>query len=51
MKINNNVVIEPFHCNITKTEPYKKLKQNIKEGGLKGKRVDLLISCVDNYAA
>lgn len=27
------------------------MKENIKKGGIKNNNVDLVISCVDNYAA
>jgi ubiquitin-like modifier-activating enzyme 5 len=38
--------------NITTNENFDKFKERILKGGLKGEsRVDLVLSCVDNYAA
>lgn len=51
LKINNTVIIEDYDCNITQTDHFEKLKENIKCGGIDKKRIDLVISCVDNYAA
>ena len=51
LKINNSVIIEDYDCNITQTEHFLKLKENILTGGIDKKRIDLVISCVDNYAA
>ena len=50
-KINPNTVIECFNENVTTNDAYKKIIDNIKKGGIEGKPADLIISCVDNYAA
>ena len=49
--INPDVVIETHNANICTLENYDAFKARILEGGLKGQRVDLVLSCVDNYAA
>lgn len=50
-KINPDVTIDTFDCNITEQTHYLRLLENIRQGGLKGEKIDLVISCVDNYAA
>lgn len=50
-KINGKAVIETYSCNITEEKHYDKLIDNIHQGGLNNKHIDLVISCVDNYAA
>lgn len=37
--------------NITTNDGFTNLLDRIKFGGLKGNQVDLVLSCVDNYAA
>ena len=53
MEINPDVQIEPFTMNITTLEGFDAFKRSIcKEGGeLVESRVDLVLSCVDNYEA
>lgn len=51
LKINDNVKIEVFNHNITLNENYILMKEKFLTGGIDSKRVDLVISCVDNYAA
>lgn len=50
-KINPDVEIEVFSCNICSTDSYLEFIEKIKKGSLKNSNVDLVISCVDNYAA
>lgn len=49
--INPDVEFETFNMNITSAENYELLLERIEHGGLKKQRVDLVLSCVDNYAA
>lgn len=49
--INPDVEFEIFNMNITTSESYDVLLERIRHGGLQEKRVDLVLSCVDNYAA
>mmetsp|Transcript_4501 Transcript_4501/g.4969 ORF Transcript_4501/g.4969 Transcript_4501/m.4969 type:complete len:383 (+) Transcript_4501:33-1181(+) len=49
--INPKVEIEAYNCNITTSENYDQLKDRIMKGSLTGGRSDLVLSCVDNYAA
>lgn len=49
--INPKVIIETFNANITTTDNFKILLKNIQTGGQQDDRVDLVLSCVDNYAA
>lgn len=52
LKINDRVEIEVFNHNITTPENFEQMKTKILEGGKIGNsRVDLVISCVDNYSA
>lgn len=50
-KINGKIVIDTYNCNITEEMHYNKLIENIEQGGLDNRHIDLVISCVDNYAA
>lgn len=50
-KINPNVKLEAYNGNITSEEYYDILCDKIVRGGLEGQRADLVLSCVDNYAA
>jgi ubiquitin-like modifier-activating enzyme 5 len=50
-KINPNIVIEAYNENITQNDSFERLKKNITLGGKDKKNIDLVISCVDNYAA
>lgn len=47
-KINPDPIIEAYNCDITKSLEFK---DKIKTGSLKNGRVDLVVSCVDNYSA
>lgn len=49
--INPDVQFETFNMNITSAENYDLLLERIEHGGLDKQRVDLVLSCVDNYAA
>ncbi|OAF69977.1 Ubiquitin-activating enzyme 5 [Intoshia linei] len=49
--INPDVEIQVLDMNITTCENYVILLESVKNQGLNGKRVDLIISCVDNYEA
>ena len=50
--INPDVHIEPYTMNITTLEGYDKFKDSISTGpGSNSSRVDLILSCVDNYEA
>jgi ubiquitin-like modifier-activating enzyme 5 len=52
LKINDHVEIEVFNHNITTKDNFMQMKNKIMLGGKKeGTRVDLVISCVDNYSA
>ena len=50
-KINPNTVIVCHNENVTTNYAYKGLIDNILKGGLQNQRTDLVICCVDNYAA
>jgi ubiquitin-like modifier-activating enzyme 5 len=50
--INPDVEIECYNMNICTLDNYDKFMDRIKNGGrTNGTRVDLALSCVDNYAA
>ena len=49
--INPDVVFETYNCDITTTQNFEQLLDRISHGGLDGKAVDLVVSCVDNYSA
>ena len=52
LKINDKVEIQVLNQDITKTDNYNQMKQNILTGSLLGEsRVDLVVGCVDNYSA
>lgn len=50
-KINGKAIIDTYSCNITEEKHYDNLLINIEQGGLDSRKIDLIISCVDNYAA
>lgn len=56
-KINPDVAFESYNCNITTTANFELLKDRIQHGGLPAgsgsaaQPVDLVLSCVDNFAA
>ena len=49
--INPDVAFEEHTMDITTTANFEQLLDRIAHGGLHGGRVDLVLSCVDNYAA
>jgi len=49
--INPDVQIEDFNYNITTVENFEHFMGKISEGSLTGGRVDLVLSCVDNFQA
>lgn len=49
--INPDVEFESYCHNITTTENFENLLDRIQHGGLTGGPVDLVLSCVDNFAA
>merc|ERR1711936_197698 len=50
-EINPDVVFETHNYNITTVENFDHFISRIKEGGLAGGPVDLVLSCVDNFEA
>jgi ubiquitin-like modifier-activating enzyme 5 len=50
-KINPDVIIEGYSYNIVTNENYDKFVDKINTGGINGDRVDIILSCVDNYGA
>jgi len=51
IEINPDVDIESHHCNITKVDQWDPFIEKMRTGGVDGGRVDLVLSCVDNYGA
>ncbi|XP_076336137.1 ubiquitin-like activating enzyme 5 isoform X2 [Tachypleus tridentatus] len=49
--INPDVEFETYNYNITTVENFQHFMDRVKYGSLKGKRVDLVLSCVDNFEA
>lgn len=49
--INPEVMIESYNLNITTNDGFQNLMDRIQKGSLTNARVDLVLSCVDNYAA
>ncbi len=49
--INPDVTFETHNYNITTVENFDHFISRIKDGGLKGGPVDLVLSCVDNFEA
>lgn len=47
--INPDVTLESYHMNITTLKGYESFKQSLTQQGQS--RVDLVLSCVDNYEA
>jgi ubiquitin-like modifier-activating enzyme 5 len=45
------VEIETYNMNICTIENYDKFIERVSHGSLNGGRVELVLSCVDNYAA
>lgn len=50
-KINPDVVIEGYSYNIVTNEYFDKFLERIEKGSLQGERIDMILSCVDNYGA
>jgi ubiquitin-like modifier-activating enzyme 5 len=50
-KINPDVVIEGYSYNIVSNDHYDNFIEKIISGGLKGGKIDMILSCVDNYGA
>ncbi|XP_060869699.1 ubiquitin-like modifier-activating enzyme 5 [Metopolophium dirhodum] len=50
-KINPDVKIETYNTNITLSTQFEEFLNVLKTGGINGDRVDLVLSCVDNYEA
>ncbi|XP_025195176.1 ubiquitin-like modifier-activating enzyme 5 [Melanaphis sacchari] len=50
-KINPDVKIETYNTNITLTTQFEEFLNVLNTGGINGERVDLVLSCVDNYEA
>jgi ubiquitin-like modifier-activating enzyme 5 len=48
-KINPDVVIEGYSYNITSNDYYDLFLNKISTGGLNGGKIDMILSCVDNY--
>ncbi|KHN78876.1 Ubiquitin-like modifier-activating enzyme 5 [Toxocara canis] len=49
--INPDVEFEVYNMNITTVNNYKIFVDRIRNGGLLGSKVDLILSCVDNFEA
>jgi len=49
--INPDVEIEAHNSNITTMDNFDHFMGRIEKGGIDGNRVDLVLSCVDNYEA
>lgn len=49
--INPETAIEAYDMNITTQQGYDHLEDRIRNGGLAQKKIDLVLSCVDNYSA
>lgn len=49
--INPDVQLEPYHMNITTLEGFQAFKDSLCDPGTSTPRVDLVLSCVDNYEA
>jgi ubiquitin-like modifier-activating enzyme 5 len=50
-EINPDVQFEHYNYSITSVDKFDHFMDRIKHGGLTGKNVDLVLSCVDNYEA
>ncbi|KAL4463215.1 hypothetical protein ABPG74_007216 [Tetrahymena malaccensis] len=49
--INPEITIEAYNMNITTNNGFEHLLDRIKKGSKNGDRINLVVSCVDNYAA
>lgn len=49
--INPDVEIEAHNANICSLQEYDKFKERVSQGSINGDACDLVLSCVDNYAA
>lgn len=50
-KINPDVIIEGYSYNIVSNEHFDKFVDKIKTGSINGDKIDVILSCVDNYGA
>ncbi len=50
-KINPDVVIEGYSYNIVSNDHYDNFLERVEKGSLIGGRIDIILSCVDNYGA
>lgn len=50
-KINPDVIIEAYSCNICSNEYFDQFIDKIKTGGLNDGGIGMVLSCVDNYGA
>ena len=51
-KINPDVIIEGYSCNITSNEHFEQFLERIQHGGVTlNSKIDMILSCVDNYGA
>jgi ubiquitin-like modifier-activating enzyme 5 len=49
--INPDVEFEIYNCDITRISNFEFFCERIRNGGIRGARIDLVLSCVDNYEA
>ena len=50
-KINPDVAIEGFSYNIVSNDYFDQFLEKVEKGSLTGGRIDMILSCVDNYGA
>jgi ubiquitin-like modifier-activating enzyme 5 len=50
-KINPDVIIEGYSYNIVTNDNFDKFLHQISNGGINGGRINMVLSCVDNYGA
>lgn len=50
-KINPDVAIEGYSYNIVSNDHFDKFLERIEKGSLIGGKIDMILSCVDNYGA
>lgn len=50
-KINPDVIIEGYSFNIVSNQYFDKFLERIEKGGLNNDKIDIILSCVDNYGA
>ncbi len=49
--INPDVVIEAYHAKIGSIDSWDQFVDRLKNGGLRGGKVDMVLGCVDNFEA